>query len=169
MKSLSCQQRKYFIDRIEKTLNAEISALEQIHATSIQTVATKQYKAYLKDTGLDKLLKKYTKLEKEWRDVQDEMGNVCKAIHEKTEYPNKSSYYNTPYDSKGVESFLKNICNALARQGFVHTPKGKRLKSLEDKRQAAIDIVMGMTEVEPTVIAINKVLKSTNVPLLGGQ
>ena len=62
---------------------------------------------------------------------------------------------------------MKNICNALARQGFVHTPNGKRLKSVEDKRQAAIDIVMGMTEVEPTVIAINKVLKGTKVPLLG--
>ena len=64
MKSLSCQQRNYFIDRIKEEINKEISVLEQIHATGIQTVATKQYKVYLKETGLDKLLKKYTKLEK---------------------------------------------------------------------------------------------------------
>ena len=169
MKSLSCQQRNYFIDRIKEEINKEISALEQIHATGIQTVATKQYKVYLKETGLDKLLKKYTKLETEWQEVQDEMGNVCQAIHEKTEYPGKKNWYNKPYNSSGVETFLKEICTALAREGFIHTRKGKRLGELEAKRKAAIDVVMGMTETEPTVNAINKILKGTNVPLLGGK
>ena len=169
MKSLSCQQRNYFIDRIKKSINKEISILEQVNATGIQTVANKQYKSYLKETGLDKLLTKYTKLETEWRGIQDEMGNVCRAIHEKTEYPGKDNFYHTPYDSKGVESFLKEICNSLAREGFINTPKGSRLKELEDKRTAAVDVVMGMTEVEPTVLAINKILKGTKVPLLGGK
>ena len=169
MKSLSCQQRNYFIDRIKESINKEISALEQMHATNIQTVATKQYKAYMKETGLDKLYKKYTKLEKEWKDVQSEMGNVCEAIHESTEYPNKSNYFHRPYDGKDVETFLKKICNALARDGFIRSPKGRRLKELESKRRAAIDVVMGMTETEPTVNAINKILKGTNVPLLGGK
>jgi len=169
MKSLSCQQRNYFIDRIKKSINKEISILEQVNATGIQTVANKQYKSYLKETGLDKLLTKYTKLETEWKGIQDEMGNVCRAIHEKTEYPGKDKYYHTPYDSKSVESFLKEICNNLAREGFINTPKGRRLKELEDKRTAAVDVVMGMTEVEPTVLAINKILKGTKVPLLGGK
>ena len=97
------------------------------------------------------------------------MGQVCKAIHEKTDYPNKQSYYHAPYDSKGVESFLRDICNALARDNFIHTPKGKRLGELEGKRKAAIDVVMGMTETEPLVQALNKILKGTNVPLLGGK
>ena len=167
MKSLSCQQRNYFIDRIKEEINKEISALEQLHATGIETVANKQYKSYLKETGLDKLFKEYKAAEDKWNKVKDRMGQVCKAIHEKTDYPNKSSYYNTPYDSKGVESFLRNICNALAREGFIHTPKGKRLGELEAKRKQAIDVVMGMTETEPTVAAINKVLKGTKVPLLG--
>ena len=169
MKSLSCQQRNYFIDRIKKSINKEISVLEQLNATGIQTVANKQYKSYLKETGLDKLLKKYVKLEADWKSVQDEMGNVCKAIHEKTDYPGKDKYFHAPYSSDSVESFLKEICNSLARQGFINTPKGKRLKELEDKRTAAVDVVMGMTEVEPTVLAINKILKGTKVPLLGGK
>ena len=167
MKSLSCQQRNYFIDRIKEEINKEISVLEQIHATSIETVANRQYKSYLKETGLDKIFKEYTAAEDKWNKIKDRMGQVCQAIHEKTDYPNKQSYYHAPYDSKGVESFLRDICNALAREGFIHTPKGKRLGELESKRKQAIDVVMGMTETEPTVAAINKVFKGTKVPLLG--
>ena len=169
MKSLSCQQRNYFIDRIKEEINKEISLLEQLHATKIETVANKQYKSYLKETGLDKLFKQYVSAEDKWNKVRERMGQVCKAIHEKTEYPGKDNYYSTPYNSEGVERFLRDICNALARDNFIHTPKGRRLKELEDKRKAAVDVVMGMTETEPTVNAINKILKGTNVPLLGGK
>ena len=169
MKSLSCQQRNYFIDRIKETINKEIGVLEQVHAASIETVANKQFKSYLKETGLDKLFKQYITAEDKWNKVKDRMGQVCKAIHEKTEYPGKDNYYSTPYNSEGVERFLRDICNALARDNFIHTPKGRRLKELEDKRKAAVDVVMGMTETEPTVNAINKILKGTNVPLLGGK
>ena len=167
MKSLSLQQRNYFIDRIKGEVNKEIAILEQIHATGIETVANKQYKSYLKETGLGKIFKEYEETETKWNKIKDRMGQVCQAIHEKTDYPNKSSYYNAPYDSRGVEKFLRDICNALAREGFIHTPKGRRLGELEAKRKQAIDVVMGMTETEPTVAAINKVLKGTKVPLLG--
>ena len=169
MKSLSKQQRDYFIDRIRGEINKEIAVLEQVHATGIETVANKQYKSYLKETGLDKLLKEYTKAEEKWNAIRDRMGNVCTALHEKTEYPGKNNYFHGPYDSKGVEKFLREICNSLARENFIHTPKGKRLKELEDKRTAAIDTVMGMTETEPLVQALNKIFKDTNVPMLGGK
>jgi tRNA U54 and U55 pseudouridine synthase Pus10 len=169
MKSLSQQQRNYFIDRIRGEVNKEIALLEQIHATGIETVANKQYKSYLKETGLNKMFKEYEAAETKWNKVRDRMQTICKALHEKTEYPGKNNYWNAPYDSKSVEKFLREICNALARDSFIHTPKGKRLKELEDKRTAAIDTVMGMTETEPLVQALNKILKGTNVPLLGGK
>lgn len=169
MKSLSKQQRDYFIDRIKAEVNKEIAILEQIHATGIETVANKQYKSYLKETGLDKLFKEYSKAEIEWNKIKNRMENVCKALHEKTDYPGKNHYFHAPYDTNGVEKFLKEICNALARDNFINTPKGKRLKELENKRTAAIDTVMGMTETEPLVQALNKILKGTNVPLLGGK
>ena len=58
------------------------------------------------------------------------MESVCKALHEKTDYPGKNNYFHAPYDTKGVEKFLREICTALARENFIHTPKGKRLKEL---------------------------------------
>ncbi len=169
MKSLSKQQRDYFIDRIRGEINKEIAILEQIHATSIETVANKQYKSYLKETGLGKIFKEYADAEEKWNKIRNRMENVCKALHEKTDYPGKDNYFHAPYDTKGVEKFLREICNALARDNFINTPKGKRLKELEDKRTAAIDTVMGMTETEPLVQALNKIFKGTNVPLLGGK
>ena len=169
MKSLSKQQRDYFIDRIKGEINKEIAKLEQIHATGIETVANKQYKSYLKETGLDKMFKEYTDAEKKWNKIRNRMENVCKALHEKTDYPGKNNYFHAPYDTKGVEKFLREICNALARDNFINTPKGRRLKELEDKKTAAIDTVMGMTETEPLVQALNKIFKGTNVPLLGGK
>ena len=169
MKSLSKQQRDYFIERIRGEINKEISILEQVHAAGIETVANKQYKSYLKETGLGKIFKEYEDAEDKWNKIKDRMQTICKALHEKTDYPGKDNYFHAPYDSKGVEKFLREICNALARNSFIHTPKGKRLKQLEEKRTAAIDTVMGMTETEPLVQALNKILKGTNVPLLGGK
>ena len=169
MKSLSKQQRDYFIDRIKGEVNKEIAILEQVHATNIETVANKQYKSYLKETGLDKMFKEYANAEEKWNKIRNRMESVCKALHEKTDYPGKNNYFHAPYDTKGVEKFLREICNSLARDNFINTPKGKRLKELEDKRTAAIDTVMGMTETEPLVQALNKILKGTNVPLLGGK
>ena len=169
MKSLSCQQRNYFIDRIKDTINKEIGVLEQIHATKIETVANKQFKTYMKETGIGKLMAKYKKKQQEYKKLEDRMSIICTSLWEKTEYPGKPTFKPSFYSPDSMESFLKEVCNALARDGFINTPKGRRLKELETKREQAVDIVMGMTETDATVAAINKVLKGTKVPLLGGK
>ena len=171
MKSLSCQQRNYFIERIENEINKEINALEQLNAATITKAAEKQYKLYLKETGLNKLLKEYKDCESKWNKVRDRMETVVADLHHKMDYPGKDIRYGTPstYNSESVEKFFHQICTSIARQGFLDSVKGKRLRELETKKTAAVDVVMGMVEVEPTVIAVNKILKGTNVPLLGGK
>ena len=158
MKTLSHAQRQYFIKRINDTLNKEIGVLEQIHATTIETVANKQFKAYLKETGIGKMMKEYRKKKAEYDKIQSRMENICTSLWEKTEYPGRDSWKPSFYDTKSIEKFLKQICNALAREGFTTTPKGRRLKELEEKKTKAIDVVMGMTETELVVQQINKVL-----------
>ena len=169
MKSLSCQQRNYFIDRIKDSINKEIGVLEQIHATTIETVANKQFKSYLKETGIGKMLKEYKKKEDEFKKIKDRMSVICEGIWENTDYTGKDTWKPSFYGNECVEEFLRKICTSLARDGFINTPKGKRLKELESKRTAAVDVVMGMTETEQTVVAVNKILKGTKVPLLGGR
>ena len=171
MKSLSCQQRNYFIQRIEDEINKEINALEQLNATTISKATEKQYKLYLKETGLNKLLKEYKECESKWENVRNRMETVVLDLHHKMEYPGKKEHYGTPstYNSEAVEKFFHQICTSIARNNFLDSPKGKRLKELERKKTEAIDVVMGMVEVEPTVVAVNKILKGTSVPLLGGK
>ena len=171
MKSLSCQQRNYFIERIENEINKEINALEQLNATKISSAAKKQYKLYLKETGLDKILNEYKEYEAKWEDVKGRMDTIVLDLHNKMDYPGKKEQYGTPstYNSSSVEKFLHQICTSIARQGFLDSAKGRRLRELETKKTAAIDVIMGMVEVEPTVIAVNKILKGTNIPLLGGK
>ena len=82
MKSLSCQQRNYFIDRIKESINKEIGVLEQIHATTIETVANKQFKNYLKETGIGKMLKEYAAKEAQIKKIKDRMGDICEGIWE---------------------------------------------------------------------------------------
>ena len=74
MKTLTHSQRQYFIKRINDTLNKEIGVLEQIHATTIETVANKQFKAYLKETGIGKMMKEYRKKKAEYDKIQSRMG-----------------------------------------------------------------------------------------------
>ena len=171
MKSLSCQQRNYFIQRIEDEINKEINALEQLNATTISKATEKQYKLYLKETGIDKIVKEYKECESKWENVRNRMDTIVTDLHHKMDYPGKKDNYGTPstYNSESVEKFFHQICTSIARQGFLDSVKGKRLRELETKKTAAVDIVMGMVEVEPTVVAVNKILKGTNVPLLGGK
>ena len=83
MKSLSCQQRNYFIERIENEINKEINALEQLNAATITNAAEKQYKLYLKETGLNKLLKEYKDCESKWENVRNRMETVVLDLHHK--------------------------------------------------------------------------------------
>ena len=158
MKTLTHAQRQYFIKRINDTLNKEIGVLEQIHATTIETVANKQFKTYLKETGIGKMMKDYKKKKAEYDKIQSRMESICTALWEKTEYPGKNTYRPSLYSPESMEKFLREICNALARDGFINTSKGKRLKQLEEKKVKATDVVMGMTKTELVVQEINKVL-----------
>ena len=77
-----------------------------------------------------------------------------------------------PLIKKGAEitgPALDKIVETVMSAGKLISQSGKRLKELEEKRTAAIDTVMGMTETEPLVQALNKIFKGTNVPLLGGK
>ena len=81
-------------------------------------------------------------------------------------------YYGQKYEFSTKLNSRKNSVGGTVEKVRVWLEESKNNRFLSDAgfvRGAAVDIVMGMTEVEPTVIAINKILKGTNVPLLGGK
>ena len=159
MKTLTKAQRDYFVSRINEKVNKEIGDLKHLNAAGIERMANKQFKTYLKQIEVDTLLKEYKKLNKELDSIKDKLQLVVDNVHNNVEYDGKNSW-STPniYSPKDVEQFFRKVCNALANDHFLTTPKGKRIKVLEDKRQKAIDVVMGMTETNLVVQEINKVL-----------
>ena len=52
-KNMSVQQRKYFVERIGKTINEQILNLRQQNASKVYDVSENAYSKYLKAVGLD--------------------------------------------------------------------------------------------------------------------
>ena len=57
---ISVQQRKYFIERIEKSINEKISDLRQSNASEVQNISEREYEGYLKGLNINKEVKRYT-------------------------------------------------------------------------------------------------------------
>ena len=159
MKTLTKAQRDYFVSRINEKVNKEVGDLKHLNAAGIERMANKQFKTYLKQIEVDSLLKEYKNLQDKLDKVKDKLQLVVEYVHNNVEYDGKTNWSQPNiYSPKDVEQFFRKICNALANDHFLTTPKGKRIKYLEDKRQKAIDVVMGMTETNLVVQEINKVL-----------
>ena len=62
MAKISVQQRKYFVDRIESSINERIGILKQQRAADVQQISEAEYKRYLKTIKLDKSLSRYKKV-----------------------------------------------------------------------------------------------------------
>ena len=76
-KNMSVQQRKYFVERISKTINEQILNLRQQNASKVYDVSEQAYNKYLKAIGLDKTIKKYLKVKEE----SDRLGNkICSVF-----------------------------------------------------------------------------------------
>ena len=45
---ISVQQRKYFVERIESSINEKINDLKQANAAQVQSISEKAYNKYLK-------------------------------------------------------------------------------------------------------------------------
>ena len=80
MAKISVQQRKYFVQRIEESINEKINLLKQQRASDVQKLSEAEYKRYLKTLKLDKTLARYKKLKEEFdllsgqiTDVYDEL------------------------------------------------------------------------------------------------
>ena len=159
MKTLTKAQRDYFVSRINEKVNKEVGDLKHLNAAGIERMANKQFKTYLKQIEVDSLLKEYKNLQDKLDKVKDKLQLVVENVHNNVAYEGKTNWSQPNiYSPSDVEKFFRKICNALANDHFLTTPKGKRIRQLEEKREKAVDVVMGMTETNLVVQEINKVL-----------
>ena len=172
---MSVQQRKYFVERISKTINEQILNLRQQSASHVYDVSEQAYNKYLKAIGLDKTIKKYLKVKEE----SDRLGNkICSVFDEikltvedrdapwSERQHSPSLYGNSPVKTD-VDRAFRWCCNETAKKNDRSLTLTDDIRKLENKRDQAIDILHGVEEFSDTLTLVNKALKGTDVPKLG--
>ena len=168
---ISVQQRKYFVERIEKSINEKINELRQTNAAEVQNISERQYKGYLKELGINKDFDRYTKLINELeriasrlRAINDEL--VAVLTKGKPYDCNKPSLYST-FSAIDLDRAFRWCCNKTAQQHETETEAGKMIRLLEAKKRAATDELHGINELNGLKKTVNSILKGADVPLLG--
>lgn len=170
MAKISVQQRKYFVTRIENSINEKISELKQTKAAQVQTLSEKEFGKYLKMLKIDKDMAKFEKLDLEYKNLQSKLYDVYNEVRRTLGIDAYSSNSPNVYSSSGSSDLHKGfryLCNQTAAKQETETPEGKIIKELEAKKRAAIDELHGINELEGLKVTVNNILKGADVPLLG--
>ena len=171
---ISVQQRKYFVERIESSINNKIEALRQSNAAEVQNISEAAYNKYLKLLKVDKDIKRFEKLDAEHTKLQLKLIQVYDSVKSSQIKSGKVSSWdnNYPhlYTSSGAVSInegYRYLCNQTALKNEDETPQGKLIKQLEAKKRAATDELHGINELNGLKQVVNNILKGADVPLLG--
>ena len=171
---ISVQQRKYFVTRIENSINDKIEMLKQSNAAEVQNISEAAYNKYLKHLKVDKDLKRFEKLDVEHKKLQSKLVQVYDAVKSSQKGKASSYDYNCPYpslynnsDAVSINEGYRYLCNKTAAKNEDETPQGKLIKQLEAKKRAAIDELHGVNELAGLKATVNNILKGADVPLLG--
>ena len=168
---ISVQQRKYFVERIENSINDKINSLKQANAAQVQNISEKAYDKYLKLLKVDKDMKKFDKLDVEHKRLQSKLYDIYSEVRRSLGVSEYSSHNSpTVYMSSSAVDFnsgFRHLCGKTASKNEVETPEGKLIRVLEAKKRAAIDELHGINELDGLKLTVNNILKGADVPLLG--
>ena len=173
---ISVQQRKYFVERIQNSINDKIEMLKQSNAAEVQNISEAAYNKYLKHLKVDKDLKVFEKLDARHKKLQAKLVQVYNAVkssqqgkrnsHDYSHDHNYPHLYNSS-DANSINEGFRYLCNKTAAKNEDETPEGKLIKELEAKKRAAIDELHGINELNGLKSTVNNILKGADVPLLG--
>ena len=171
---ISVQQRKYFVERIESSINNKIEALRQSNAAEVQNISEAAYNKYLKLLKVDKDMKRFEKLDVEHTKLQAKLVQIYDSVKSSQIKSGKVSSWDNNYPHLYTSSGAMNInegyrylCNQTAIKNEDETPQGKLIKKLEAKKRAATDELHGINELNGLKQVVNNILKGADVPLLG--
>ena len=174
MAKISVQQRKYFVERIETSINNKIETLRQSNAAQVQNISDAAYSKYLKLLKVDKDLKRFEKLDVEYTKLQGKLVQVYESVKSSQIKTGKVSSWDNNYphlynnsNAISINEGYRYLCNQTAAKNEDETPQGKLIKQLEAKKRAATDELHGVNELEGLKATVNNILKGADVPLLG--
>ena len=168
---ISVQQRKYFVERIEKSINEKISDLRQSNAAEVQNISEREYQGYLKGLKINKEVKRFAELYNEMYPLQEKLKAIFEELksvvqRNKSWDSNQPSLYST-MTATDVDTAFRWCCRKTAQKHETETEAGKMIRVLEAKKRAATDELHGINELEGLMHTVNNILKGADVPLLG--
>ena len=171
---MSVQQRKYFVERISKTINSQILDLRQQNASKVYDISEKKYNDYLKALSVYKSIKEYAKIKAKADILSNKIKSVYEEVKNTVEDKTRSDNYNNPslYGLSSVSEVDKAFrwaCNETAKKNETQTASSNAIKVLERKRDAAVDLLHGVDDFQEILCKVNITLKGTEVPQLGGK
>ena len=173
MSKISVSQRKYFVERIEKSIDDKVAMLKQSNAADVQAISERAYMKYLKHIGVDKDIKEYLKIKSRVDVLSSRIRAIFEEVKKSVKDPNDNKYdcmepsmYNTVSESD-IEKGFKWCCNKTAHKQETETKAGRMIVDLENRKRAAVDQLHGINELQELTLAVNGILKGADVPLLG--
>ena len=167
---ISVQQRKYFVERIESSINEKINELKQSNAAQVQSISEKAFNRYLKMLKIDKDMKRFEKLDLEHKQLQTKIYNIYNEVRKSLNIDSYSHTTPSVYNSSSATDMITGfrfLCSKTAAKQETETAEGKLIKELEAKKRAAVDELHGVNELEGLTATVNSILKGADVPLLG--
>ena len=171
---ISVQQRKYFVERIESSINDKIEALRQSNAAEVQNISEAAYNKYLKLLKVDKDMKRFEKLDVEHTKLQAKLVQIYDSVKSSqiksgrvSSWDNNYPHLYTSSGAVNINEAYRYLCNQTAIKNEDETPQGKLIKQLEAKKRAATDELHGINELNGLKKTVNSILKGADVPLLG--
>ena len=77
---ITVQQRKYFVERIQNSINDKIEMLRQSNAAQVQNISEAAYNKYLKHIKVYEDLKEFEQLDVEHKKLQSKLVQVYDAV-----------------------------------------------------------------------------------------
>ena len=171
---MSVQQRKYFVERISKTINKQILNIRQSQAADVYDISEAHYNKYLAALKVQKVLKKYKLVEERHKLLGSKLNSVFTEVKKTIVDPNASwnETQNNPdaWDSSDWQTFDKAFrwtCAETAKKTDSTATHTTVIKNLENKRDKAVDTLHGVDEFADILGSVNNILKGTEVPKLG--
>lgn len=163
-KQISKDNRDYWQRKLSKKFDEKKSAIHSIHQVEINEKTQKNFPTFVKRLGIEKDIKKYLKVEKEFNDysknyarrLEDKRDLVKKfyliIFHKLNNWAETRQWdkYNLPnydvderqYDLKDrLDEYLKDQCKLETKNAFYQSKKGQELKKLDELQEKATDLL----------------------------
>ena len=144
--------------------------MKQQRASDVQKLSEAEYKRYLKSLKVDKSMAQYRKVKERYDRLSEGLVAVYDELlknlgKERYDQGVPSLYSGSSYSD--TDKAFRYLCNQTALSQETETESGRLIRTLEEKKRSACDVLHGINELDELTSEVNTILKGADVPLLG--